>query len=721
MHTIPQPHVLFRFVTIQYRSITTLLAVSLLSGFALWTIGWNTKVKAASPVMAASGFVYILNECNQCDNRIFGFALDETTGALTPLTNGFPVATGGNGAFSFTSELLTIDRNNLRLFAINAASNTVSAFKIDPVTGGLTAMFSSPVNLNDAVTGGIWTTIAVYPSCFDSLLVVGDQGNNSDNTGHLASFKITETTKTLVSTLNTAKAHPLSIAFSRNGKFVYTGGGFGNHFAGFRIDPTGALSSLTAAVSFNSGNENPAAYATDDQGRLFMANRPHHELRVFTTDKDTGVPTFVSILTPNGLDHAAQGVLAPNQQFYLVSDKLTNDQLVVGVYKINDANNSLGAITGSPFSSEGKDVREVNLLAFSGDGKYLVTAHGQTRNLTIYEVDASGALAIKGTQPLNTLGATGVLNGIAYLPPANGPGKTTTTVTIDAPAITFGENGKVIVTVTTEPPGITLSGNVSLSVDGGPPTTRPLSPDGTVEFTTSLLTAGSHSLVANFLPEQDCFAANSQTGTLLVNEAGTTTTINAPPIRFGQDGTVTVTVRRNPVGVTPSGDVLLKVNGGAPRTRPLSGGSTTFIIKKPSLGIHTLRADFPAQGGFKASSSPLTKLVVAPPLQTITQINAPAVTPRLPPVQTIPVTVRVTTSSFPFANASGSVSLSVDNRAAVKLPLAAGSAIFHIVVSKVAFHSLRARFPTQAGFNASGAKVIFLVRRAPDPITTRTR
>ena len=89
----------------------------------------------------ALGFLYVLNDCNLCPNQIFGFAVDETTGALTPLTNAFPVLTGGNGTNNSRGELLAIDRNNLRLFAINDSSNTVSVFAIDPATGGLTRMF----------------------------------------------------------------------------------------------------------------------------------------------------------------------------------------------------------------------------------------------------------------------------------------------------------------------------------------------------------------------------------------------------------------------------------------------------------------------------------------------------------------------------------------------------------------------------------------------------
>jgi hypothetical protein len=83
----------------------------------------------------------------------------------------------------------------------------------------------------------------------------------------------------------------------------------------------------------------------------------------------------------------------------------------------------------------------------------------------------------------------------------------------------------------------------------------------------------------------------------------TTTTINAPSITYGANGSVTVTVA-NATG-TPTGDVTLTVDGGGTPLGPqtLSAGSYTFTLTLPNAGSHSLSASFtPSSASFDASS-----------------------------------------------------------------------------------------------------------------------
>ncbi len=80
-------------VTIYSRIMATLITVVL---FALFAVGGVVRgVESYGPVAplmsSDSGYLYILNNCAGCANQIFGFRVDETTGALTPLIGvGFP-------------------------------------------------------------------------------------------------------------------------------------------------------------------------------------------------------------------------------------------------------------------------------------------------------------------------------------------------------------------------------------------------------------------------------------------------------------------------------------------------------------------------------------------------------------------------------------------------------------------------------------------------------
>jgi hypothetical protein len=96
---------------------------------------------------------------------------------------------------------------------------------------------------------------------------------------------------------------------------------------------------------------------------------------------------------------------------------------------------------------------------------------------------------------------------------------------------------------------------------------------------------------------------------------GTTSAINAPAIKYGANGVITVSVAAT--SGTPSGNVTLTVDGGAALTQPLVTGSATFTITTPTAGSHALVANYAAQNGFQASTANST-LVVTPAPLTIT-------------------------------------------------------------------------------------------------------
>ncbi len=115
--------------------------------------------------------------------------------------------------------------------------------------------------------------------------------------------------------------------------------------------------------------------------------------------------------------------------------------------------------------------------------------------------------------------------------------------------------------------------------------------------------------------------------------ANTAVSISAPAITYGQNGVVTITVASSQI--TPvTGTVTLSVDGGAPISQVLAGGSATFNLAAPTAPSHTLNASYAAQGGIGAASATGT-LVVSPAPLTISAGNGamtyggpvPAVTP----------------------------------------------------------------------------------------------
>ena len=362
----------------------------------------NYTVNITVELGAQTGVLYVLND-NPNGNQIYGYAVNETTGALT-LLSGFPIPIGGNGANITNSEQLTIDQANQRLYALNRNSGTVSAYSINATTGALTSLPFSPINLGT----GNWATLAVHPS--GSPLVIA-RGNGTQ----LLSYQITATTATAAvgSPYNTGTAQGVSLSFSQDGNYVYTGGNPNTTtIAGFSVNATtGVLTALTGSP-FEAGGL-PSAYVTDAAGRLFLANATAGQVRVFTSTNGILTAASGNPFT-SGLTEAIQGLLHPNG-FYLVADRIGNR---VGVYRINGSGNAttLTAITGSPFTAGGTFT---DVLALNQAGTLLFAANGDSRNLTAFSINpATGALTALRTQAVNTLGTSGRLTGLAYLLPA---------------------------------------------------------------------------------------------------------------------------------------------------------------------------------------------------------------------------------------------------------------------------------------------------------------
>ncbi len=344
-----------------------------------------------------AGFVYVLND-STTGNNIYGFAVDETTGTLTPLT-GFPVATGFNGGGSTNLEMIAVDNLNKRLYAVNRGSSNISAYSIDQATGALTALPFSPIAgiANERV-------VKIHPT--GSPLIVGGDA--------VASFVITPTSATPAAGSPYAVGtgvSPGGSTLSRDGNYFYTGGNVGNFFAGFSIDAASGVLTALAGSPFNTGGATPYPTATDASGRLFVIPSRLASTRVYTTSN--GIPTVVTGSPfANGLTGiTAEGEVHPNGNFIYIADR-TNSR--IGVFQINGsgADTTLTQITGSPYTTGGT---LSSTMVFNAAGSFLFTSNANSRNLTTFTVNpATGALSNPVVLAANTAGTAGILNGIAY-------------------------------------------------------------------------------------------------------------------------------------------------------------------------------------------------------------------------------------------------------------------------------------------------------------------
>ena len=177
------------------------------------------------------------------------------------------------------------------------------------------------------------------------------------------------------------------------------------------------------------------------------------------------------------------------------------------------------------FRIERADVTDLNTGAV---GPYALTGNALANQITFTDSVVDPAMAYS-----YRVVAYNAAGDSASLPVRVNPAAPTTT-TIAAPAITYGLNGVVTVSVTSTQ---TVTGDVTLSVDGGAPITQALV-NGSSTFNLPLLpllAVGSHTLAANFAA-QGIFAASNATGTLVVNPGSLTVTASSATMPFG--GTV---------------------------------------------------------------------------------------------------------------------------------------------------------------------------------------
>ena len=168
-------------------------------------------------------------------------------------------------------------------------------------------------------------------------------------------------------------------------------------------------------------------------------------------------------------------------------------------------------------------------------------------------------------------------------------------------------------TVTVSTPSGTVTGNVSLRVDGGAPLTKTLA-GGSATFMVTQPNVGNHALSASYAAQGN-FGASNATGTLIVNQSPTATTLTSSPNPSSQGQLVTLTavvVAVAPGSGVPVGTVTFKDGATVLGTQAVSAsGQVVLTTSALTLGPHTLTATYSGNANYKPSSGTTSHLVFA--------------------------------------------------------------------------------------------------------------
>jgi 6-phosphogluconolactonase (cycloisomerase 2 family) len=336
---------------------------------------------ATSVTVALVAFAYVTND-NDTDNTVSVFMVDPSTGALTAIPTS-PFANPGRASVAVTA-----DPSGRFLYTTNNSSDNVTAYNIVPSganIGALTPISGSPFSTASGPFG-----IAVEPSGQFAYVV-----NQSVDT--VSGFAIDASTGalTLISgfPFSTSPAsHPSGVAVHPNDHFIYIAAWFPGQVRLYTFDPLNGALGPPGTPSLGPAPMLPESVTLDPMGRFaYTANIGGSSVSVYTVDSGTGVLTSVQNI-PAGVGPlgGSPGLVAvdPSGRFAYVAGR----DGVAG-YSIDQTTGALTPVAGSPFPA-GSDPRWVTV---NPNGRFVYVAnHGSATTpggVSAYTIDLStGAL-----------------------------------------------------------------------------------------------------------------------------------------------------------------------------------------------------------------------------------------------------------------------------------------------------------------------------------------
>jgi 6-phosphogluconolactonase (cycloisomerase 2 family) len=244
------------------------------------TLGQLTVDNTLGPYQAGnSGFgkavidptgqlLYVINNLANAPSPVdgvYGFTINQSTGALTAIgTAGVPLVSDASTPALSTPVEVLMDHQGKYLYVVNSGNNTINAYTIDPSSGGLTPLATSPTIGTGNGTSPSFGTID--PS--NTHLYVANTGDNS-----VGVFKLDPTTGTLTSgganTPVMGATFLLNVVVEPTGKYLYaldSAGTAGNNLYAYVLNADGTLPAA-AAASYPTG-AGPFGMSIDASGTV---------------------------------------------------------------------------------------------------------------------------------------------------------------------------------------------------------------------------------------------------------------------------------------------------------------------------------------------------------------------------------------------------------------------------------------------------------------------
>lgn len=306
-----------------------------ISGASLATFA-TQPIPVAMAATPSKNFVYVANSTS---NVVSGYALNHSTGVLTPVGTAISPTKVGTNPVN-----VGVDSSGQFLFVLNQGSANISVFNIDATRGLLTEISGSPFTV--PATAQFMT---VSPTAGFLYLSNGAAGTIS-----VFSIASNGSISQISGSPIAAGTNIAGTAIDAKGQFLYAADSTSNTVAAFSIASSGGLSPV-AGSPFAAGTQ-PVAVTVDPTGtKVFAANEGSNNVSAYTVS--SGVLTQVS---GSPFATAGSGVLTASQPVFVTVDVTGGFLFVanqgsgsVAVFSINPANGTLTIVTDPPLSTAG--------------------------------------------------------------------------------------------------------------------------------------------------------------------------------------------------------------------------------------------------------------------------------------------------------------------------------------------------------------------------------
>jgi 6-phosphogluconolactonase len=311
---------------------------------------------------------------NMSSNSISAFAIDASTGALTPVADS-PFASAGT-----TPVAAVVDPNGTYLYVANNASNNLSVYAIDASTGALSEV-GEPVPTGNG-------PFAVLVDPHNQFVYVA---NKTDNTVSVYSIASGGALSEIGGSPFAVGEEPASLAIDPGGNFLYVTSYAGGSIYAFSIEPGAGAIAAIGGSPFGAG-AGALSIAIDPTGTYaYVANESGHSISLYSIDTGTGALAALSGSPIATQTQPESLVVDPAGRFLFAADVTAGNDL--SSYSITP---SSGALTLASSAVAGDFPLGV---AVNPAGTFVYVANENSNDVSAYSIDATtGALtAVKGS------------------------------------------------------------------------------------------------------------------------------------------------------------------------------------------------------------------------------------------------------------------------------------------------------------------------------------